>query len=127
MTIHAYNVWLRGEETPFVINARSRGHAKARALRRIGDCLPDLRYTDLRVTLYNKTTITTHDFKRTAAYRGFPDLRCGQRVRVGQNIGTVIDHTSSATFLVLFDDDAPRYAGMSLSVHPDEMELIDHE
>jgi hypothetical protein len=63
-------------------------------------------------------------FLHTAESRGLPDLRCGQRVKVGTDIGRVAGANESANFSVIFDDDAPRYAGLTLSVHPQEMEIL---
>lgn len=53
-----------------------------------------------------------------ARRRGVPDARCGQRVLVGKSRGVIIGHNSSLNFDVLFDDDDPKFAGLTLNVHP---------
>jgi predicted short-subunit dehydrogenase-like oxidoreductase (DUF2520 family) len=45
-------------------------------------------------------------------------------VKVGESIGTIVGHNSSANFDVLFDYGG-KYGGLTLSVHPSEMTVID--
>lgn len=52
-----------------------------------------------------------------------PDVRCGQRVRVGDAEGTIVGHNDSANFDVLFDAGS-RYGANVLNVHPGEMTLL---
>ncbi len=56
-----------------------------------------------------------------------PDVECGQRVTVNGNAGTIVGHNESANFNVLFDDDAEHYAGLTLSVHPQDIILQNAE
>jgi len=112
-----------GDGFPRIINARTAGKAKAerwRDLREVGD----FPFTCLRVRKIG-TAYTSPEFARNAHYRGMPAVRCGQRVKVEHCPGTIVGHNSSANFDVLFDDDAPQYAGLTLNVHPGSVELID--
>lgn len=52
-----------------------------------------------------------------------PNVRCGQRVHVGEARGVIVGHNESANFSVLFDLDSPKYPGAILSVHPGELVL----
>jgi hypothetical protein len=52
-----------------------------------------------------------------------PEVECGQRVRVGISRGVIVGHNESANFNVLFDDDDPRYPGLTLNVHPCDVDL----
>jgi hypothetical protein len=51
-----------------------------------------------------------------------PDVRCGQRVRVGKHVGVIVGHNSSANFNVLFGEG--EYKGKTLNVHPAEVVVI---
>lgn len=100
-----------------IVNARSPGKAKYEVWLDISDAWPELPFTRMRVRKLGPPHSSEH-FLRNAAYRGLPDVRCGQRVRVGNSMGTIVGHNRSANFDILFDEDAPRWAGMTLNVHP---------
>lgn len=108
-----------GEE---IINARSRGRAKREYHLGVTDAWPDVPFTAIRARKLGAPR-TSPDFIRNAQYRGLPDVRCGQRVKVGDARGVIVGHNSSANFDVLFDDDSPRYAGQTLNCHPNEVTL----
>lgn len=107
---------------PTTINAASAGKAKAIYLSDVRDAYPDMPYTLLRVRRMGRPQ-TTEDFIRCATYRGLPNVRCGDRVRVGRGTGAIVGHNSSANFDVLFDMDSPEYAGLVLNVHPASLEF----
>ena len=106
-----------------VINAPSAGKAKVEYFRDLHDAWDCYKFTDVRCRKIGAPH-TSDQFKRTAAYRGLPGLRCGARVKVGECLGTVVGSNCSANFDVLFDADAPRYGGMTLNVHPQSMEGV---
>ena len=69
---------------------------------------------------------TSERFRADAAYRGMPDIQCGQRVKVGEAHGVIVGHNESANFDVLFDPDSPRYANLRLNINPRRLNpLID--
>lgn len=105
-----------------IYNATSSGKAKALYWRHVTDAWPCIPFTAVRVRKIGPAH-TSEQFKRNAAYRGMPDVRCGQRVRVGDAEGVIVGHNSSANFDVLFDADS-RYGGSMLNVHPSEITLL---
>lgn len=117
-TVRAYAVRIDGHEHERIINARSAGKAKYEYLLDLRDVLPDLKITDIRCRSLGHPH-SSKDFLRCATYRGLPNARCGDRVRVGDNTGTIVGHNSSANFDVLFDDG--QWAGETLNVHPSEI------
>jgi hypothetical protein len=52
-----------------------------------------------------------------AKYRCIPFARVGMRVRVGDEMGTIVGHNSSSNLDVLFDLGS-RYPGEVLNCHP---------
>ncbi len=125
MTIRAFEVSVIGTDWTKIINAATAGKAKYQYWLHVTDAWPDVPITAMRARLYNNgKPYTSPDFERNAAYRGMPEVKCGQRVKVGANEGVIVGHNSSANFDVLFDDNALKYPGMRLNVHPQEMELI---
>lgn len=67
---------------------------------------------------------TSPEFERVAKMRGMNGVKCGQRVKAGQSLGYIVGFNSSANFDVLFDDDAPKYAGQRLNCHPHTLEYV---
>jgi hypothetical protein len=118
----AYEVSVKGTDWTMVVNARSSGKAKSDYHRDVTDVWPDVQFTDMRCRKVG-TPHTSEAFKRNAEYRGLPNIRCGQRVIVGKSHGVIVGHNASANLNVLFDDDAPRYAGMTLNCHPCEVAM----
>lgn len=120
---YAFECWLKDEPTwTKVINARSRGKAKVQYFRDVSDSW-EIDYRDIRSRKMGNP-VTSERFIHNAKYRGMPDVRCGQKVEVLGNKGFIVGHNSSANFDVLFDDDAPHYAGLTLNVHPNDIELV---
>ena len=103
-------------------HATSAGKAKAEYFRRVREAWPTIRFSDVRVRVTGPVS-TSESFQRVARLRGLPELRCGQRVRVGSAHGTVVGHNASANFEVLFDPDT-RHAGLTLNVHPGDLVLL---
>lgn len=122
----SFEVWPDGKpEWAKTINARSAGKAKGEYHRDLTESWPDVLFTKIRARKIGKP-VTSERFRANAKYRGMPDVECGQRVTVNGNAGTITGHNSSANFEVLFDDDAPNYAGLKLNVHPQDVVLIRH-
>lgn len=104
-----------------IINSISAGQAKSDYWRDVLDVWPDVKFTDIRVRKLGPAH-TSDAFVRNARYRGMPDVKCGQRVRVGDSEGWIVGHNSSANFDVLFD--TGRLKGGPFNVHPMEIKLI---
>ncbi len=114
--VFAFEVSVAGTPWTQLVNARTAGQAKAEYWRDVNECW-DVPFTAIRARKIGRPE-TTEDFIRTATYRGLPEVRCGQRVQVGEARGVIVGNNSSANFDVLFDEDSPEYAGMKLNVHP---------
>lgn len=122
----AFEVSVTGTDWTKIINARTAGKAKYQYWLDVTDAWPDVPLTAMRAKKYNGgRPYTSEAFERNAKYRGLPDVKCGQRVRVGNDEGVVVGHNSSANFDVLLDDDSLKYGGRKLNVHPQEIEIID--
>ena len=107
-----------------ICNRATAGQAKADHWRHVSDAWDGVKYTDIRVRKVGAPQ-SSDQFIRNARYRGLPSLRCGQAVRVNGSAGTVVGHNSSANFDVLFHDG--KYKGMTLNVHPSELEITPNE
>src|SRR5690554_2548908 len=84
------------------INAATASKARYQYWLDVSDPWPDIKLIDIRSRKIGKPH-SSDDFKRNAAYRGLPDVRCGDRVRVGDSEGVIVDHDASANFVVEFD------------------------
>ena len=121
--VFAFEVWPDGkEEWARTINARTRGKAKSEYHRDVSESW-EIDYRQIRCRKIGKP-VTSERFRHNAQYRGMPEVECGQRVKVGDAFGVIVGHNASANFNVLFDDDAPRYAGMTLNCHPQSVEIL---
>ena len=124
--VFAFEVSVAGTDWTKIINARTRGKAKYQYWLDVTDVWPDVPITAMRARKYNNgEPHTSEGFERNAKYRGLPNVKCGQRVRVGSDEGVIVGHNSSANFDVLLDDDSLKYGGRKLNVHPQEIEIID--
>lgn len=121
--VFAFEVSVAGTDWTTILNSSSRGRAKAEYHRCVTDAWPDVPFTAMRARRIGPPQ-TSEAFIRNAVYRGLPNVKCGQRVEVSGARGTIVGHNRSANFDVLFDDDAPRYAGQTLNCHPNEVRLI---
>lgn len=123
-TVHTFEVGVKNAPwPPTQINHRTAGKAKSEYLRDVRESWPDITYLDLTVRKVSSSAFSSQQFLRVAHYRGLPDARCGQRVIVGKGRGVIVGYNSSANFDVLFDDDSPEYAGLTLNVHPHGIEF----
>lgn len=120
--VYSFEVSVTGTDWTKLINARSAGKAKAEYWRDVNDCW-DVPFTAIRVRKIGRPE-TSENFIRNAIYRGLPDVRCGQRVKVGNACGVIVGHNGSANFDVLFDEDSPRFPNRRLNVHPADCELL---
>ena len=121
--LFAWEVSVKGTEWTKIVNARTRGRAKRDYHLDVRDAWPDVPYTAMRCRKIGAPH-TSESFKRNARYREMPAVRCGQRVKVGEARGVIAGHNDSANFDVLFDDDSPKYAGLTLNCHPSGIELL---
>lgn len=117
MDVFAFEVWAVGSEHRHVMNARSAGAARYEYLLEVRDCWPDVKYTDMRSRKLGPAH-TSEAFRRTARYRGMPNLRCGEAVTVDGLPGVVVGHNDSANFDVLFE------CGGIGNVHPSELKRL---
>jgi len=122
--LFAFAVRVAGDDSGVeaIVHHRTASQAKGEHWRSIRDFA---RFTDMRVRKVGPPQ-TSSAFTRTAIYRGMPDLRCGDRVRVGDAEGFVVGSNESANFDVLFDDDSI-YPGMVLNCHPGDLQILQRE
>ena len=118
--VFAFEVSVKGTDWTQIVNARTPGKAKREYHRSVVDAWPDVPFTAMRCRKIGRPH-TSELFRHNARYRGMPDVECGHRVTVNGNAGTIVGHNESANFNVLFDDDAEKYAGLTLSVHPQDI------
>lgn len=123
LSLFSWEVSVAGTDWTKVVNAKSRGRAKADYYRDVIDAWPDVPFTAMRCRKIGAPK-TSEQFSNCAIHRGLPGLKCGHRVKVGDARGVIVGHNSSANFNVLFDADSPKYAGLTLNCHPDGIELI---
>lgn len=107
-----------------IVNNHTRGRAIAEYMSDVRDCWPDVKFTDFRARKLGAPH-TSAAFERTAAYRGWHSVKCGQRVRMkdGGELGTIVGHNDSANFDVAFDLDT-RYRGRVCNCHPHDLERV---
>ena len=109
----------RPEWKETIYNAETASKARYQYWLDVTEPYPAIRLIDLRVRKLGPAH-SSEDFKRCAAYRGLPDLRCGHRVKTRCGTGIVVGHNHSANFNILFEDGD--YTGRTLSLHPTELE-----
>lgn len=124
-TIYAWEVYVSGTDWRMTVNARTRGQANRVYHNAVLDPYPNMPFTALRCRKLGPPH-TSEGFAVNAAYRGKPGVKCGDRVRVGTDLGTIVGHNPSANFDVLFDADS-KYHGARLNVHPDSCELVENQ
>ena len=106
-----------GETT---VHALSRSKARYRHWVHVKEAWPDLKLIGINVRLLGAPR-NTPEFEYTKKYRGV-SFNIGDRVRVGQSEGFVVDRTDSANFQIEFFSGP--YAGESLIVHPSGIQVV---
>jgi hypothetical protein len=104
---------------PSVRNALSAGKARYDYLLGVREAYPDATFADIRVRKIGPA-VTSEAFLRNAAYRGMPNIRCGDKVTVNGRRGFIVGHNGSANFDVVFDEGS-EWAGCVHNVHPSEI------
>lgn len=121
--VFAWECNVRGKDWQRTINHLTAGKARYEYLLDLRDAWPDATFADITVRKLGPAH-TSEAHKRTAAYRGRPELTCGRRVEVrsgGQSaLGVIVGHNDSANFEVLFDADTYFNGGIG-NVHPSEI------
>lgn len=115
-SVSSYECRIRGLDGVSVINAPSRGLAKAEAFASIRDVRDDIGFTDVSARKVGPP-VSSQAFLRTVAYRGIPHVRCGDQVTVGEDVGVIVGHNDSANLEVIFYRGGV-LKGPSLNVHP---------
>ncbi len=118
--VFSFEVSAVGLQWSQTVNAHTPGKAKYEYWLTLRESYPDLPITAMRSRKVGAPQ-STEQFLYTARYRRLPEVRCGQRVRVGKGTGAIVGSNSSANFNVLFDLDSPLYPGLTLNVHPQEI------
>lgn len=110
--VFAWVVWHRLDNHQTTVNHRTRGGAIAEYMRDFSDCMPDVKFTDMRARKLGPAS-TSARLQRVAECRGMPWVRAGMRVTVcGDMAGVIVDGNESANFDVLLDD------GVRVNCHP---------
>lgn len=120
--VYAFECSVVGTDWKRIVNARSAGKAKADYRRDVREPWPSIPFTAIRCRKVGAPH-SSEQFIWNAQRRGMPNVRCGQRVAVGEARGVIVGHNSSANFDVLFDEDSPRCPNERLNVHPSEVTL----
>lgn len=120
--VFAFEVSVTGTDWKQIVNARTSGKAKAEYHRQVLDAWPDVPFTRMRCRKIGAPH-SSERFMANARYRGMPDVRCGQRVSVGNETGVIVGHNSSANFDVLFDAGS-KYGESVLNVHPASIQFL---
>lgn len=105
-----------------IYNRATAGQAKYDHFRHVHEAWENTKFTDIRARMVGRPQ-SSERFIDNARYRGMPDVRCGDRIRVGEACGTIVGHNASANFDVLFDEGG-KYSGLTLSVHPSEIKPV---
>jgi len=124
--VFAWECNVRGKDWQRTINHLTAGKARYEYLLDLRDSWPDATFADITVRKLGPAH-TSEAFKRTATYRGMPELTCGQRVEVRSGshraLGVIVGHNDSANFDVLFDADTYFNGGVG-NVHPSELRML---
>mgnify|MGYP000933001451 CR=1 FL=1 len=124
--VFAWECNVRGKDWQRTINHLTAGKARYEYLIDLRDAWPDATFADITVRKLGPAH-TSEAHKRTAAYRGRPELTCGRRVEVcsgGERaLGVIVGHNESANFVVLFDEDTYFNGGVG-NVHPSEIRAL---
>lgn len=125
-TVYAWECNVRGKDWRHTINHLTAGKARYEYLLDLRDAWPDATFADITVRKLGPAH-TSEAHKRTADYRGRPELTCGRRVEVcsgGERaLGVIVGHNDSANFEVLFDEDTYFKGGVG-NVHQSEIRAL---
>jgi hypothetical protein len=123
--VYAFAVYLVGAPWPDqVVNAHSRGKARAEYFHRVRDALPDTPWMAIRCRKVGAPRAEDpRGFARACIARGV-NFRFGEKVRAEGGHGVIVRHNSSGNFDVLFDLDSPVAPGRVGNVHPGSIEPI---
>jgi hypothetical protein len=77
-----------------IYNHSSAGKAKLEHFYAVREAWPDTKFTDIRARKHGAPH-TSDGFRHNTEYRGMPEVRCGDRVRVGDSEGAIVGHNSS--------------------------------
>lgn len=124
--VFAWECNVRGKDWQRTINHLTAGKARYEYLLDLRDSWPDATFADITVRKVGPAH-TSEAHKRTAAYRGRPELTAGRRVEVCSGSqcakGVIVGHNDSANFEVLFDEDTYFKGGIG-NVHPSEIRAL---
>lgn len=124
--VFAWECNVRGKDWQRTINHLTAGKARYEYLLDLRDSWPDATFADITVRKVGPAH-TSEAHKRTAAYRGRPELTAGRRVEVlsgsQRAMGVIVGHNDSANFDVLFDEDTYFKGGIG-NVHPSEIRAL---
>lgn len=120
--VFAFGARYRDDPHETVINTTSAGKARYEYLMDVREVAPDATFADIRVRKLGPAH-TSEQFTRTAAYRGMPNVRCGQRVIAFGAHGVIVGHNDSANFEVQFAEDS-EFKGGRGNVHPCDIRLV---
>ena len=124
--VFAWECNVRGKDWQRTINHLTAGKARYEYLLDLRDAWPDATFADITVRKIGPAH-TSEAFRRTAAYRGMPDLKCDTRVEVCSGsqraMGVIVGHNDSANFDVLFYEDTYFKGGIG-NVHPSELRPV---
>lgn len=114
-SLRAFECTVAGTDWATTVHHVSAGKAKAQYFRHVREAWQDTPYTAIRCRVLGAPR-DSEAFRHTATSRGLPDAHIGQRVRVGDSEGWIVDRNDSANFNVLFY--TGRYTGGTLNCHP---------
>lgn len=117
LTVSAYECWIAMyPEHKRIVNAHSRGSAKAEYFREVREPLPDIQFTEMRCRKVGKPQKDSM-FAHVASLRGCEFAYCGMKVKVGDNFGIIVGAGGGgAYFKILFT--TGEYIGQSVYCHP---------
>lgn len=121
--VFAFECTVKGTDWTSTVNHFTRSKARYDYLLGVRESYPDITFADILVRKVGAPRPNA-SFARTAAMRGMPELQCGQRVMCGDARGTIVGSNDSCNFDVLFDPDCSEFPGMTLNVHPLDMQLL---
>jgi hypothetical protein len=120
MNIAAFEVWIPGApwgDVRQIINERSLGRAKAVYWRNVTDAWESIPFTAVRGRKVGAPE-SSSEFLIGVAYRGIPDVRCGDRVTWKHGGGVIVGFGGGGAWLQVISNE-----GWRGYVHPAECEF----